>query len=150
MKFKDETYQDNLTSYFYLDKRIASIYEAIEDAQRRLDNQNHYTRVEFYDLGFSVRNFSLEREVIDNTDAERLALNRIERLRKRQSRVKHLLNKLDPQEQFYLKEKYEQGKDIKEQPNIEEKAFAIYEEMEEYKHELSRYSKVALKGLNTL
>ncbi|MGY3815062.1 hypothetical protein ACWOA6_05905 [Globicatella sulfidifaciens] len=61
-----------------------------------------------------------------------------------------MLNKLDPQEQFYLKEKYEQGKDIKEQPNIEEKALAIYEEMEEYKHELSRYSKVALKGLNTL
>ena len=90
MKFKDETYQDNLTSYFYLDKRIASIYEAIEDAQRRLDNQNHYTRVEFYYLGFSVRNFSLEREVIDNTDAERLALNRIERLRKRQSRFKTL------------------------------------------------------------
>lgn len=139
MKFKDETYQDNLTSYFYLEKRIASVYEAIEDAQRRLDNQNHYTRVEFHDLGFSVRNFSLEREVIDNADAERLALNRIERLRKRQSRFKHLLNELDPQEQFYLKEKYEQGKDIKEQPDIEEKALAIYEEMEEYKHELSRY-----------
>ena len=139
MKFKDETYQDNLTSYFYLEKRIASIYEAIEDAQYRLDNQNHYTRVEFHDLGFSVRNFSLEREVIDLADAERLALNRIERLRKRQSRFKHLLNELDPQEQFYLKEKYEQGKGIKEQPDIEEKALAIYEEMEEYKHELSRY-----------
>ena len=139
MKFKDETYQDNLTSYFYLEKRIASVYEAIEDAQRRLDNQNHYTRVEFHDLGVSVRNFSLEREVIDNADAERLALNRIERLRKRQSRFKHLLNELDPQEQFYLKEKYEQGKDIKEQPDIEEKALAIYEEVEEYKHELSRY-----------
>ena len=139
MKFKDETYQDNLTSYFYLDKRIASIYEAIEDAQRKLDNQNHYTRVEFHNLGISVRNFSLEREVIDNADAERLALNRIDRLRKRQSRFKHLLNELDPQEQFYLKEKYKQGKDIKEQPDIEEKALAIYEEMEEYKHELSRY-----------
>ena len=139
MKFKDETYQDNLTSYFYLDKRIASIYEAIEDAQRKLDNQNHYTRVEFHNLGISVRNFSLEREVIDNADAERLALNRIERLRKRQSRFKHLLSKLDPQEQFYIREKYEQGKDIKEQADIEEKALAIYEEMEEYKHELSRY-----------
>src|SRR5699024_10498704 len=76
---------------------------------------------------------------IDNADAERLALNRIERLRKRQSRFKHLLNELDPHEQCYLKEKYEQGKDIKEQPDIEEKALAIYEEMEEYKHELSRY-----------
>ena len=139
MKFKDETYQDNLTSYFYLEKRIANAYEAIEDAQRKLDNQNHYTRVEFHNLGISVRNFSLEREVIDNADAERLALNRIERLRKRQSRFKHLLNKLDPQEQFYLKEKYEQGKDIKEQPDIEEKALAIYEDMEAYKHELSRY-----------
>ena len=139
MKFKDETYQDNLTSYFYLEKRIANAYEAIEDAQRRLDNQNHYTRVEFHDLGFSVRNFSLEREVIDNADAERLALNRIERLRKRQSRFKHLLNELDPQEQFYLKEKYEQGKDIKEQPDIEEKALVLYAKMEEYKHELSRY-----------
>lgn len=139
MKFRDETYQDNLTSYFYLDKRIASIYEALEDAQRKLDNQNHYTRVEFHNLGISVRNFSLEREVIDNADAERLALNRIERLRKRQSRFKHLLNELDPQEQFYLNEKYKQGKDIKEQPDIEEKALVIYEEMEEYKHELSRY-----------
>ena len=139
MKFKDETYQDNLTSYFYLDERIASVYEAIEDAQRRLDNQNHYTRVEFHNLGISVRNFSVEREVIDNADAERLALNRIERLRKRQSRFKHLLNELDPQEQFYLKEKYEQGKDIKEQPDIEEKALVLYAEMEAYKHELSRY-----------
>ena len=139
MKFKDETYQDNLTSYFYLDERIASIYEALEDAQYRLDNQNHHTRVEFHNLGISVRNFSLEREVIDNADAERLALNRIERLRKRQSRFKHLLNELEPQEQFYLKEKYEQGKDIKEQPDIEEKALALYAKMEEYKHELSRY-----------
>ena len=143
--FTDETYKINLTNYFFFDERIESIKEAIADAQYRLDNQNHYTRVEFHDLGFSVRNFSLEREVIDNADAERLAMKRIERIKLRQSRFKYLLNKLEPQEQFYIREKYQYKKDIKEQPDIEEKALAINAEMEEYKHELSRYRKLSIE-----
>lgn len=139
MKLNNNLYQDSLTSYFYLDERINNAYEAIEDMRYRHENRNYYTRTSFHELGFSSQNFNLEREVNDFADAEQLALNRIDRLKQRQRRFKRLLNRLYPHEQTYLTQKYEQGADVKEQADIEEKALTIFADMEDYKHDLSRY-----------
>lgn len=145
LKVNNEAYKDSITTYFYLDNQIASIYEALKELRYRHENRNYYTSVVFHDLGFSVSNFKLEREVIDFADAERLALKRIERLKKRVSYFDILLNVLDPQEQYYLTQKYKQGKNIKEQVEIEEKALVIHEKMEEYKHDLSRYRQASIE-----
>lgn len=145
LKVNNEEYKDNITTYFYIDKQVARIYEALEEMRYRHENRNYYTSVVFHELGFSISNFKLEREVIDFADAERIALKRIERLEKRTLYFASLLNELDPQERYYLTQKYKQGKNIKEQVEIEEKALVIHEKMEEYKLELSGYNRVRLE-----
>lgn len=145
LKVNNEEYKDSITTYFYIDKQIARVYEALEEMRYRHENRNYYTSVVFHELGFSMSNFKLEREVIDFADAERLALKRIERLKKRVSYFANLLNELDPQEQYYLTQKYKQDKNIKEQVEIEEKALVIHEKMEEYKLELSGYNRIRLE-----
>ena len=135
----DKLYQDSITSYFYLNERIKLAYEAIEDMRYRHKHRNYCTSVVFHEQGISVQGFNLEREVIDYADAERLAFKRIERLKQRQARFKQALDRLEPYEVDYLKRKYEQGADVKTQVDIEEKALTIFQDMEDYKHELSRY-----------
>ena len=135
----DKLYQDSITSYFYLSERIKLAYEAIEDMRYRHEHRNYYTSVVFHEQGISAQGFNLEREVIDHADAERLALRRIERLKQRQARFKQALDRLEPYEVDYLKRKYEHGADVKIQVDIEEKALTIFQDMEDYKHELSRY-----------
>ena len=135
----NKVYQDSITSYFYLNERIKLAYEAIEDMRYRHQNRNYYTSVVFHEQGISAQGFNLEREVIDYADAERLALRRIERLKQRQARFKQALDRIEPHEKDYLIRKYEQGADVKTQVDIEEKALTIFQDMEDYKHELSRY-----------
>ena len=146
----DKLYQDSITSYFYLNERIKLAYEAIEDMRYRHKHRNYYTSVVFHEQGISAQGFNLEREVIDHADAERLALRRIERLKQRQARFKQALDRLEPYEVDYLKRKYEQGADVKTQVDIEEKALTIFQDMEDYKHELSRYRQVGYEKNESL
>ena len=83
----------------------------------------------------------MEREVEDFVSAEQMNVDRIKRLKLRQERFNHLLNRLSPDEKNYLESRYRDAGDIKEQPAIEEKALTIVDDMEEYKFELSKYKR---------
>lgn len=135
----NQEYQQEMSYYFYLSKRICDAYIALEDLRYRHDNRNYYTSVMYHELGFSVQNFRIAREVNDFVDSERLILDRITRLEKRSRYFETTIDKLPSNERNYLIEKYKQFKDVKTNSRLENKAIKIIEEMEEYKFRLSRY-----------
>ena len=141
MHFKDDIYQNELTTYFFIQNLIDNAFSDLEDLRYRHENRNYYTRTSFNDFGFHTQGFNMEREVNDFVSAERLILNRIKRLYKRQERFNHLLDCLPPDEKNYLQTRYRDARDVEEQPLIEQKALVIINEMEEYKFELSKYKR---------
>ena len=141
MAFKDDIYQNELTTYFYMEGLIDNAISDLEDLRYRHENRNYYTRTSFNDLGFHTQGFNMEREVSDFVGAEQMNIDRIKRLKLRQERFNHLLNRLSPDEKNYLESRYRDSRDIKEQPAIEEKALTIVDDMEEYKFELSKYKR---------
>lgn len=141
MDFKDDIYRNELTTYFYIEKLINNAISDLEDLRYRHENRNYYTRTSFNDLGFHVQGFNMEREVEDFVSAEQMNIDRIKRLKLRQERFNHLLNRLSPDEKNYLESRYRDSRDIKEQLAIEEKALTIVDDMEEYKFELSKYKR---------
>ena len=141
MHFKDDIYQNELTTYFFIQNLIDNAFSDLEDLRYRHENRNYYTRTSFNDFGFHTQGFNMEREVSDFVSAEQMNIDRIKRLKLRQERFNHLLNRLSPDEKNYLESRYRDSRDIKEQPLIEQKALLIINEMEEYKFELSRFNR---------
>lgn len=141
MTLTNGLHQHEINNYFFIHRHIKNAYEQLEELRYRHENRNYYTRTAFHELGFGTQGFNIEREVNDFVGAERQLLDRIERLYKRKERFNQLLSQLPSNERDYLIMKYKQRKNIKEQPNIEEKALAIIEEMEEFKFKLSRYNR---------
>lgn len=142
MAFKDDIYQNELTTYFYMEELIDNAISDLEELRYRHKNRNYYTRTSFNDLGFHTQGFNIEREVNDFVSAEQMNIDRIKRLKLRQERFNHLLDcRLSPDEKNYLESRYRDTKDIKERPEIEIKALTIIDEMEEYKFELSKYKR---------